>query len=816
MSSDLGDGRELRHAPIVESVERLAGEYGQQVRADSTWLHVTPAAAVLPAHGWKLHVSSRPSSFPDLVAKLVPALLAEGCAFKLARSPDMLGSLNDARDTPASVGKAFTVYPDPARVRDLGLRLVALLRGETGPRVLSDRRIDESAPVYYRYGPFTSGWSADSRGRIGVFLHGPGGERFEGEATLAYRQPSWATDPFAADRAARPVDESPLLSGGRYRVICGVYESARGNIFRAVDTGSGATVIVKQARAMVAESGDGVDARLRLRNERRVLEAAAGIPGVPRYLDHFQHGDDEFLVTSDVGPANLVDQLLEHGPYTERSVQALIGQLVPIVRALHERGIVMRDLAPKNIVLDDDGRLGLVDFGIAAYDGLHLPGATPGYAPARPAGHTPAPVDDLYALGMTLIHAMTGVSPVLLEEAAWSRTRALQTMQARYGCSPPAVVAVVTDLLSDDPDIVHAAFERLGRPRVSPASTELPAPPIVDDVLLAELTAYLLDEVLGLVDGMVRDAERARRPDASVYTGTAGIGLELLHHASHPDVPGRLTALADVTSRFADRAGLAPGLFLGRTGVELFLRSMRGDSMVPDLAVPLDDDDLISGSAGVGLGHRWLYDRYGDPRDLEAAWHCAAQVAGRELPTATLAHGMAGVVLLRLSMNQTPEADAVDRLAECASELTTSALAHRGDPLMTVSWCNGLTGIVRVLLLAARKLGRPDYLELAARAGDALASWVPRMESIGQCCGLAGIGDLFVDLAELPGGERFRQHASTTARQLLLRGAGPPERARLVNPAAENAAAWAGGLSGVLGFFRRLRDGGGPRLLPGL
>jgi hypothetical protein len=296
VGSGLEGGR--THASTLETVERLAGEYGRAVRSDSTWLHVGSVGRALPAHGWKLHVSSRPSSFPDLVAKLVPALLAEGCAFKLARSPDVLASLNDARDTPASVGKAVTVYPDPERVRELGLRLVALLRGETGPRVLSDRRIDEAAPVYYRYGPFTSGWSADSRGRIGSFLSGPSGERFDGEATLAYRQPPWATDPFGADRKGRPVDDSLLLSGGRYEITGGVYESARGNIFRALDTSSGATVVVKQARAMVAESGDGVDARLRLRNERRVLEAAAGIPGVPRYLDHFQHADDEFLVTS--------------------------------------------------------------------------------------------------------------------------------------------------------------------------------------------------------------------------------------------------------------------------------------------------------------------------------------------------------------------------------------------------------------------------------------------------------------------------------------------------------------------------------------
>ena len=161
---------------LEDRVERTVRSHDgprYRLRRDSTWLILTPEGSALPAHGWKLHISSRVATFPDLVERLVPVLLAEGCAFKLARSPQVLRRLNNGLTSPASVGKAFTVYPDQARVREVGLRLADLLRGAPGPRILSDRVVDPAAPVYYRYGPFRQSWQADATGRLVTLIHGP-------------------------------------------------------------------------------------------------------------------------------------------------------------------------------------------------------------------------------------------------------------------------------------------------------------------------------------------------------------------------------------------------------------------------------------------------------------------------------------------------------------------------------------------------------------------------------------------------------------------------------------------------------------------
>ena len=139
------------------------------------------------------------------------------------------------------------------------------------------------------------------------------------------------------------------------------------------------------------------------RSVRRRRKPIDLVEGVPRFLDHFRHGDDEFLVTSDCGLDNLVDDLVRHGLYSlspgPRSLGRLAVALARILSALHSSGVIMRHLKPANVVI---GELGpsVVDFGVASYGGIHLPGATAGYASARQYhGEPPAQSDDYHALG---------------------------------------------------------------------------------------------------------------------------------------------------------------------------------------------------------------------------------------------------------------------------------------------------------------------------------------------------------------------------------------------------------------------------------
>ncbi|MYR87788.1 hypothetical protein GTY41_23375, partial [Streptomyces sp. SID685] len=78
-----------------------------------------------------------------------------------------------------------------------------------------------------------------------------------------------------------------------------------------------------------------------------------------------------------------------------------------------------------------------------------------------------------------------------------------------------------------------------------------------------------------------------------------------------------------------------------------------------------------------------------------------------------------------------------------------------------------LAGIGTVLVRGAERLDEPGHLDLAQRTARACAALAPRMPLVTQCCGLAGVGELMVDVAEASGSEEFWDAAETIALLIL-------------------------------------------------
>ncbi|WP_116247031.1 class IV lanthionine synthetase LanL [Nocardiopsis sp. FIRDI 009] len=844
------DGTRIRTPALEERVRRA----GRVITDYTTWTDVTLPGLDLPPQGWKIHISARPTTLVETLDRTLPLLLRTPCRFKFARTTEILRELNSHHSRPGAVGKAITVYPPREHVTDLAEKLAAELVGLTGPRVHSDRRLRPDAPVYYRYAPFEATCATDDNGDLHLVVHDDQGRPQPGGADGRYHAPTWTPDPFTG-RLPAPETEppSPLLLGGRFLVPGAITHTAAGGVYRATDTATGQAVVIKERRAHTDENPTGTrDARHRLRAEAAVLRRLEGIDGIPRVVDHFRHGADEFLATTDLGPRDLRTDVATHGTYTtaDRDPNRLAARLTRLVDAVHARGVLIRDLAPKNVVITDQGHPCLVDFEIShtvdAPDPDPPRGWTPGYSsPEQERGQPARTEDDLHSLGATLLYAVTGIDPPSRARRGIPDDGRARTLLAALGDRTPAVAGLIPDLMSPDPDRRVQAMHRLRVGQVTAPPSPDPryalTPARVDALLTAALE-QTHEAARTLLTG--RDRSPAGTPSpTNQYQGAAGIGMELLHHHD-PRSRSLAHALAHWTSGFSALRPTPPGLQLGACGTAVFLATAArelGDPTLTEAVRPLartvpetvPATDHTAGLAGIVLAQLHLWRLTGDRTRLDLARRgaralvdtgSAAAVSARPPDpddhdaTAThlgLAHGLAGVTLALLCLDAA--AGDPDARAEATAGLET--LAHLLPPLleqadhatarpMTLSSCQGLAGIGTVLLRGGAHTGRPHLTDLAALAARRCYTHAPRVAVTGQCCGLAGIGEFLLDTAAHTGDTAHRDAAVDVAGLALVRSDGGPDSPLFLDHTREPGGGWASGAAGVLAFLRRLARGG--------
>lgn len=163
--------------------------------------------------------------------------------------------------------------------------------------------------------------------------------------------------------------------------------------------------------------------------EAQVLKSISH-PRIPKYRDYFSvdkqvgSGLYWFALVQDYIPGNSLQKLVEEGKhFTEKQVRSIADQLLRILCFLHELSppVLHRDIKPSNLILGDDRKLYIVDFGAVQEQGAaegvtFTVVGTAGYAPLEQFWGKAVPASDLYSLGATLIHILTGVAPVNLPQ----------------------------------------------------------------------------------------------------------------------------------------------------------------------------------------------------------------------------------------------------------------------------------------------------------------------------------------------------------------------------------------------------------------
>ncbi|MDP9401270.1 MAG: PASTA domain-containing protein [Actinomycetota bacterium] len=349
------------------------------------------------------------------------------------------------------------------------------------------------------------------------------------------------------------------LVDGRYEVVERVGTGGMADVFRADDRQLGRPVALKLLHPRFAEDAHFVE------RFRREASAAAGLshPNVVGVYDRGEWEGRPYIAMEYMPGRTLKDLVDEQGQLPVPLAIELTVQVLRAARFAHRKGIIHRDLKPHNVMVDEEGRAKVTDFGIARAGASDMTqtgsllGTAQYLAPEQAQGERVTPATDLYSVGVLLYELLTGRVPF---EAESPVTVALKHVSeppvppSRLNPAvPPELDAVVLRALAKDPaarfadaDAFIAALEgvRAGGPVSAGVVEEVVEAPPVDEprrrwpwlVLAALALAGLVAAALLLT----RDPERVRVPsvvgssveEASARLRAAGFAVDSDRQAS--------------------------------------------------------------------------------------------------------------------------------------------------------------------------------------------------------------------------------------------------------------------------------------------
>ncbi|MFJ4975923.1 protein kinase [Streptomyces coeruleorubidus] len=252
-------------------------------------------------------------------------------------------------------------------------------------------------------------------------------------------------------------DNRERLLAGRYRLGEVLGRGGMGTVWRAEDETLGRTVAVKELRFP-----SNIDEEEKRRLITRTLREAKAIARIRNnsavtVFDVVQEDDRPWIVMELVEGKSLAEVIREDGLLEPKRAAEVGLAVLDVLRSAHREGILHRDVKPSNVLIAEDGRVVLTDFGIAQVEGDPsitstgmLVGAPSYISPERARGHKPGPAADLWSLGGLLYAAVEGAPPYDKGSAIATLT-AVMTEQLEEPKNAGPLRDVIHGLLTKDP-----------------------------------------------------------------------------------------------------------------------------------------------------------------------------------------------------------------------------------------------------------------------------------------------------------------------------------------------------------------------------
>ncbi len=845
---------------IAYAARELPGSWWR--KRNGMWYFCGSPADPGRRHGWKIHLSATPSNAGAVLEAALPVFVAHGTSFKFTADRDFLMLSLSKTWQRGAAGKFITAYPhDDAQFVALMEELHRVTGRFEGPYILSDRRYKDNQVLYYRYGSILPVMRLRPDGTSVGVLDGPDGTEIVDERNAYFSPPAWVSDPFPAEDA--PDDGEPgTLKAGRYAITEALMFNNSGGVYAATDRQSGAKVLIKEARPYVSWTSPTSDARAMLRREYRILQALSGTGVTPEPIDYFTDWEHEFLVEEFVEGTALrgmtaIDPILLRTRPTQAEWAAwyadfrrLFLRAAQAVQRVHERGVLMLDLSPGNIMVGADGEVKLIDFETAIEVGVDQPTdvCTPGFR-AFEKLHGPGGTiaSDYFSFAAVMLSQVFHVS--VLFELDRSRIADITCEVCADARLPVTLTETIVAAFAVDPSHRPSIAQLAAALEASPDLAPQVRQPLADDGETRERIARMRERVLDYVTATATpgrddrlfpsDFRLFRTNRLSLAYGASGT-LAALGRLGRP-IPERFTDW--LLERLPEADRLAPGFGVGQAGIawalaELGLEREAQRRLRAAAKHPLLDTSasLFNGQAGWGLTNLRFFLASQDEEFLAAAIAAADWLAERahtnelghpywtEDGSASapvhygLLHGASGIALFLLYLGlatDQPRFLALGRRAldyDIALKVPSAdggaSWQYRSDFAAIVSpyWEYGAAGVGAAVLRYGAVTGDPRYRALYEEIfieTDRKYTFIP-----GKYNGVAGIGGAHLDAFRLTGDPRYRSAALKAFEGVAITRVERPEGLAFPSSAQTKVSSdWGYGLAGIALFLDRLVTG---------
>ncbi|MEM8676586.1 MAG: bifunctional serine/threonine-protein kinase/formylglycine-generating enzyme family protein [Cyanobacteria bacterium P01_G01_bin.67] len=238
-----------------------------------------------------------------------------------------------------------------------------------------------------------------------------------------------------------------LLLMNRYRAVALLGQGGFGRTFLAVDEfkPSKPRCVIKQFLPEVKSAKAIKKATELFEREAASLDELGQHQQIPELLAFFDQEERKYLIQEFIDGEDLLKELKTAGVFSQQQIKDLLDDLLLVLKFVHDNNVIHRDIKPENIIRrKQDGKLVLVDFG-AAKEAIAaeisqagtIIGSVAYIAPEQAAGKAKF-ASDLYSLGATCLHLLTGIEPTKLFDTAegeWNWRSHLQDNEVDYELS---------------------------------------------------------------------------------------------------------------------------------------------------------------------------------------------------------------------------------------------------------------------------------------------------------------------------------------------------------------------------------------------